>query len=468
MFRVFRHYIPKTLLILGAAESLILFVSVYLGVTFRFFDWDFNNAYSDASLDGSVFSRAAIFSLVMICVMTALGLYQHDLRDGPRELLLRLGLSFVSGFMLMTLVFSAFPDLFLGRGAFGIAFLIAFLGILSCRFLCIQSTDSAMKRRVLVLGVGRKAQLIESLRRASDHRGVSIIGYLDVGGGPMLVDERKVIRIGSSLQEFVRDRAVDEIVLAVDDRRKKVPIDAILECKMRGVHIIDVMKFHERQLGMIKLDSLHPSNLVFCDGFYTALLNSASKRVFDIVVSAVLLLIALPVMAVTAIAILVESRGKGPVFYKQTRVGKDKRPFGVLKFRSMAVDAEQDGVARWAQANDGRVTAIGRLIRRARIDELPQLLNVLKGDMSFVGPRPERPEFVRELTKTIPYYEMRHHIKPGITGWAQICYPYGASESDAREKLQYDLYYLKNYSLFLDLTILIQTVQVILWAKGAR
>jgi sugar transferase (PEP-CTERM system associated) len=226
--------------------------------------------------------------------------------------------------------------------------------------------------------------------------------------------------------------------------------------------------FFERQTGRINVDALNPSTMVFADGFIQAVLKTYVHRVFDLLISISVLIITLPIMLVAAILIWLESRCREPVLYRQTRVGRNGKLFRILKFRSMSVDAEGSGGARWAVPGDSRITAIGGLLRKSRIDELPQLINVLKGDMSFVGPRPERPEFVDELVNEIPFYDLRHRVNPGITGWAQICYPYGASREDAKDKLEYDLYYIKNYSLFLDLMILIQTAQVILWGKGAR
>jgi len=267
------------------------------------------------------------------------------------------------------------------------------------------------------------------------------------------------------LRELAEALDVDEIVVAPDDRRKSLPVEQILECKMYGIRILQAADFFERQLGKIRLDTLHPSNVIFADGFTQAVIKSYEKRILDVVVSAAMILATLPVILATAIAIYLESGG--PVLYRQERVGRRGRVFTLLKFRSMRQDAEANG-AVWALQNDSRVTRVGSFIRKTRIDELPQLLNVLKGDMSFVGPRPERPQFVAELSKAIPYYDLRHYVKPGITGWAQILYPYGASINDAREKLQYDLYYLKNYSIFLDINIVLQTMQVILWGKGAR
>ena len=216
------------------------------------------------------------------------------------------------------------------------------------------------------------------------------------------------------------------------------------------------------------MNDLHPSWLIFSDGFLQNPIRLLSKRVFDLVASSALLLVTAPVMLMAAVAILIESGSRGPIIYRQTRVGQGGKPFRLMKFRSMVVDAEQDGVAQWAQKGDSRVTRVGCCMRKTRIDELPQIFNVFKGDMSFVGPRPERPEFVEKLSEKIPFYLARHRVKPGITGWAQICYPYGASEEDAIQKMQYDFYYVKNHSWFLDLMILLNTVEVVLWGKGAR
>jgi exopolysaccharide biosynthesis polyprenyl glycosylphosphotransferase len=218
----------------------------------------------------------------------------------------------------------------------------------------------------------------------------------------------------------------------------------------------------------VKIDALQPTRMILLDGFSQAVLRSYSKRLSDLVASVVGLVLAAPVMLVAALAIYIESGGRGPIFYRQERVGRNGRVFQIIKFRSMRVDAEKLGVPQFAARNDPRVTAVGRFIRKTRIDELPQLFNVLKDEMSFVGPRPERPQFVEALSRKIPYYALRHRVNPGITGWAQISYPYGATEQDARAKLEYDLYYIKNYSLFLDLTIIFQTIQVILWGEGAR
>jgi len=282
------------------------------------------------------------------------------------------------------------------------------------------------------------------------------------------VDSKLVIRRDTTLLEVAAPLKVDEIVVAVEDRRKNFPVQEILDCRMGGIEVIDILTFIERQLGRVELGLLHPSWLIFSDGFRYGVMRVITKRLFDVSASLLVLVITWPFMVLAALAILVESGGRGPILYRQVRVGENWRLFQLTKFRSMRVDAEADGVARWAKKNDDRITKVGTFIRKTRIDELPQLFNVLKGDMSFVGPRPERPNFVEQLSAQIPFYAERHRVKPGITGWAQISYAYGASEEDAMQKLQYDLYYVKNYSLFLDLLILLQTAEVVLWGRGAR
>jgi len=256
--------------------------------------------------------------------------------------------------------------------------------------------------------------------------------------------------------------------VALDDRRQSLPTDDLLNCRMSGIDITDTLDFFERESALIQLDLVQPSWLIHADGFKRNFIRSSVKRSFDILVSVFLLVLSAPFMLLTALAILLECGGKGPVFYSQLRVGRNGRCFNVHKFRSMKTDAEADGVARWAQKEDPRITRIGSFIRKYRLDELPQLWNVLVGEMSLVGPRPERPEFVKELHQANPLYKERHRVCPGITGWAQLCYPYGASAEDSMSKLQYDLYYVKNHGLFLDAYTLIQTIEVVLFKKGSR
>jgi sugar transferase (PEP-CTERM system associated) len=254
----------------------------------------------------------------------------------------------------------------------------------------------------------------------------------------------------------------------MDDRRQGFPVHEFLECRLAGIEVLELQTFLERETGKVHLDIMNPSWIIFGTGFNTSLLNRAFERAFDLLVSALLLVLASPLMLLTALAIRLEDGWNAPILYRQARVGRFGESFDVIKFRSMRIDAESGRGAQWAVRDDPRVTRVGAFIRKVRIDELPQLWNVLRGAMSFVGPRPERPEFVSQLEEKIPYYRERHTVKPGITGWAQLCYPYGSSERDAVEKLQYDLYYVKNRSLIFDFVIIVQTVEVVLWGKGAR
>jgi sugar transferase (PEP-CTERM system associated) len=322
------------------------------------------------------------------------------------------------------------------------------------------------KRRVLVLGAGPRAERIQALARRNG-AGFCVVGFVGMNDGASAV-AGSVNRLDlASLPDHLLRIGAGEVVLALEERRNALPLNDLLRIKTTGVQVYDFSSFLERETGRVDLDSLNPSWLIFSDGFSAGRrASSAAKRLFDIAASLILLVFTLPLIALTALAIMLES--KGPAFFRQRRVGLYGVPFDLLKLRSMRLDAEVGGKAVWAQKDDPRVTRVGRIIRKLRIDELPQAWSVLKGEMSFVGPRPERPQFVADLEARLPYYAERHVVKPGITGWAQINYPYGASVEDAREKLEYDLYYAKNYTPFLDLLILLQTARVILWPEGAR
>jgi len=465
MVRIFRHYVPKTLVILGGSELAILLGSVYLGVTLRLLDFN----PTDKLMVGNVWPKAVAYALSMMVLMAGVGLYRRGLRGDLRGVMFRVGTAFLAGLLLMLLGLAVFPEWSVGSRAFTVAFGCSAFGVFGFRALVFRySSAEVFKRRVVVLGAGRQAAQIERLRRKSDWASMTLVGFIDCEEEDRVVSESRLIKAEGTLRDTLSCHGADELVVAVADRRQGFPVSEILDCKMSGIQVVDVLGFFEQQSGKIQLAALRPSSLIFADGFIQAVLRSSLHRGFDLLVSGAFLALAWPLMLATAAAIWCESGGRGPVLYRQVRVGKNGVPFGILKFRSMRVDAESGGKPRWADATDARVTRVGALIRKLRIDELPQLVNVLKGQMSFVGPRPERPEFVAELAAKIPYYQLRHRVNPGITGWAQISYPYGASVRDAREKLQYDLYYIKNYSLFLDLTILLQTAQVVLWGQGAR
>ncbi|MBI2379324.1 MAG: TIGR03013 family PEP-CTERM/XrtA system glycosyltransferase [Gammaproteobacteria bacterium] len=463
MIRLFRHYIPLSLLLLGSFEFVVLFAAVYLGVNLRF------SGVPGAELSSvSLVYKALVFAVTNMLVLFAIGLYQRGLRDTFKDTLIRILAALVVGVVAMMLLFYVFPSLFIGRGAFGLAVVVGFLGVTGCRSLFLRLVDHhLLNERVLVVGTGKSANELAMMRRKSDWRGISLAGFYHVRGEHDVVEATRIVGRELSLFDTVKQYGIDELVVAILDTRKSFPFDDILACKMAGVRVTELADFFERRTGKIQLDVTTPNKMIFLDGFDRSPLSAGLKRLFDLLTSLGMLLATLPIMLVTALAIWLESGFRGPIFYSQERVGQRGEVFLVHKFRSMIVDAEKNG-AQWAAKNDARVTRVGGFIRKTRIDELPQLYNVWRGDMSFVGPRPERPPFVEQLEEAIPYYALRHRVKPGITGWAQICYPYGDSIEDAKSKLQFDLYYIKNYSLFLDLTILFQTAQVVIWNKGAR
>lgn len=462
MVRIFRHYVPVQLLLLALLEAAIFYGSMYLGVALRFFDIEYQAVLP-------IYPRALVFAAVMLSCMTAFGLYIRETPKGNWAYYARFMASFLLGWVAMTLIFYLAPGLFLGRGAFGLAFLFGFVGTAAARLVFFRVVDlETLQRRVLVLGTGTRAAEVGKLlmENQTGHK-FRLIGYLSHPSSQNHVDEALVLPDRAPLLAIVHKYAIDEVVVGIRDRRNgNLSMPDLLECKLEGVAITDLSTFFERETGQVQLDCLNPSWMVFSDGFRRGSYKSIAKRIFDLVMSLLLLFVTFPVMLLTALLIYLETGL--PILYKQDRIGECGHLFKILKFRSMRKDAEHAGAPQWAKQGDDRVTQVGKVIRLLRIDELPQIFNVLKGDMSFVGPRPERPFFVRELSKRIPHYLNRHTVKPGITGWAQIRYPYGASIEDGMKKLQYDLYYAKNHSLFLDLVILFQTVQVVLFRKGAR
>lgn len=462
MVRLFRHYVPRFILIIGAVEGAILFAAFYLGVAVQ---WPQHSAPGKLAIP---LEKAGLYTLIMMSLLAAMGLYERGLRAQLPGVLLRVGLGFMMGMLFMLSLVTVQPQALIADSALFTALIISGIGVLITRtaFYHFAEKDS-FKRRIMVLGAGELATQFERLRRRSDWQGNLLVGYLPAAGEAHRVNANKILVRQGTLLETANRYGIDEIVVALKEPEKSSLMGELLDCKMSGIQVLEIATFFEQITGKIKLEALNPYAMVFADGFVQALRRGLVHRAFDAVMSLIFLMLTLPVMAITALAILLESGGRGPIFYKQVRMGRHGCPFQILKFRSMQVDAEKDG-PRWAGRNDSRVTHVGGFIRRTRIDELPQLLNVLKGEMSFVGPRPERPEFVAMLSEHIPYYALRHCVNPGLTGWAQIRYPYGSSEDDAKEKLQYDLYYVKNYSLFLDLTILLQTAQVVLWGKGAK
>jgi len=462
MIRIFRHYISTAYLGLMLAEWLVFFLSMHWGAAVRFLytaSW-----YTQEEMAWA----AAVYSAVFTLCCSSIGLYRKTLDREEYNLLERINYSFVVAIFALVLIYYIVPELMLARSVLISAIVFSFVGILFTRYFFYRFINlNNLKRKVLVIGCGERATELEVVNSSFVYRGFEIVGYIALDNEESAVPNAIRLDEQQTLAAVVQQLNVDEIVIAVDDRRKKLPVDDLLDIKMSGIIVLDLLSFYEREQRLVFLDTLSPSWLVFSDGFVNAGSRPIVKRGFDIFASVLLLSVSWWVMLITALAIYLESGFGAPILYRQTRVGFRNKPFKVIKFRSMRLDAEKNG-AQFASQTDDRVTRVGKFIRKVRIDELPQLFNVLKGDMSFVGPRPERPEFVDGFVKTIPYYAERHRVKPGITGWAQLCYPYGASEYDTRQKLQYDLYYVKNYSIFLDLAIMMSTVEVVLWGKGAR
>jgi len=460
MVRLFGHYISRHFLLLGAVEFLLFFLSLLAGYLTRY-PLDHLQL---ALLEQHLLLVSILFAVVMSVSMISMGSYQPGLQDRA-DLVLRTGLAFLFASMASTLAFFTFPELSLGRGVFAFALLFSFLMVMLVREVYIRLAGAeAFKHTLLVLGTGKNAKLIYDLENGEV--GFTIAKFLHLYDKDDVIPKSRQVELEDSLSSLAFREGIDEIVVAVDDRRRRLPVDDIIDCKMSGIRVYNLLDFLEKETACIYIDHLYPSWILFSGGFNMGVFAKYGKRLLDIAVSALMLICISPIMLLVAIASLVESRFRDPIFFKQTRTGQNGKPFNVYKFRSMRTDAEADGVARWATKNDARVTALGRFLRKTRLDELPQLANVLVGDMSMVGPRPERPEFITQLSKEIPYYHERHRMKPGVTGWAQLKYPYGATTEDARRKLEYDLYYVKNASLFLDLNVLIQTVEVVLFGKG--
>ncbi|HSN71409.1 MAG TPA: TIGR03013 family XrtA/PEP-CTERM system glycosyltransferase [Steroidobacteraceae bacterium] len=464
--RIFRHYWQLALAVLAAAELLVFFFAPHVAALIRF---QTDLATIEAS-EGPMWPRGLVFAGTMFFMMGAMGLYHARQRSRLTGLLARVAASVTLGSMVLAIVFYLVPIIALGRGVLLLTSLLAFGGVVLLRIVFDKlAREDIFKRRVLVFGSGSRAGSIAQLRRRTDRRGFTVVGYIPADGDdPEGVADSLRVKLPGSLLELCASFQVDEIVVAMDDRRRQFPMAELLECRLEGVEVTELVTFLERETGKVRLDVLNPSWMIFSEGFRQGRVNNLLERIFDVVASLALLAVTWPFMLLTAIAIKLEEGPGAPLLYGQMRVGQYGRPFRLLKFRSMRPDAESDGRARWADTNDPRVTRVGGFIRKVRIDELPQIINVLRGEMSFVGPRPERPEFVTSLNDRIPYYRERHTVKPGITGWAQLCYPYGSSEQDALEKLQYDLYYVKNHSLLFYIAILVQTVEVVLWGKGAR
>jgi len=456
MIKIFNHYFHKrTLFQIGLDLLLLLLISLITSTA---------HETRPAAFGAGAAVTFLILAGSMMVLSFSLGFYQrvHNRSLGQSSARAVLAL------LCMSPIILALSSRYADARSFALTLLSAVSLLLLLRVYVMHFTPrNLMRQRVLVFGTGARARMVGTALLKSDPS-VDLVGYY---AGPneqeAMVSAWGLLSMTNSLTDIVKDQQVDEIVVALSERRGgSMPLRELLDCKLQGVKVVDIATHFERTLGQIGLESLSAGWLIFGDGFGTGWLRAMIKRLFDIVSAIILIVLALPVMLLTAVLILLEDGF--PILYFQERVGQNGRLFNVVKFRSMRTDAEKDGKPRWAQAKDDRVTRVGRVIRKLRIDELPQLFSVLAGAMSMVGPRPERPFFVDKLTQEIPYYAIRHSVKPGVTGWAQVRYQYGSSVEDAAEKLQYDLYYVKNHSLLLDIVVMFETIGVVVMRKGAQ
>jgi sugar transferase (PEP-CTERM system associated) len=425
-----------------------------------------------ASVHGAVGTASVgIGHIALITALFTLCFYYNELYDLTRvhsksELFVRFLQATGATAIILAVLTALFPALTIGGSIFLTSLGLLLVALPSVRLGLVRLTrDPHLEERVLILGTGLRARSLAQQIWSQHEFAYRVVGFVDEVPTAHPSDDPLVIGSRLDLNRIVQQQRVNRIVVSLSDRRGSLPVDELLQAKLSGVRVEDAATMYERITGKILIDDIKPSWLIFSDGFRVSRLTRALKRAFDIVVAGVALLLAAPLMALTALAVRLDS--PGPILYRQERVGKDGRPFTLYKFRSMRQDAEQ-GTPIWARDHDDRVTRVGRFIRLTRLDELPQLWNVLRGDMSCVGPRPERPFFVQQLAAEIPFYHTRHVVRPGVTGWAQVKYRYGSSVEDAAEKLRYDLYYIKHQSLFFDTTILLDTVKVVLFRMGAK
>lgn len=417
-------------------------------------------------LAGVDYLRSLLFILVVLLSSYFCELYTVDRRMPRIELISRIAVAMMVAFFVLSALFYVFPQFPLGRGVLSLSLLICG----ACQYLIHRACLSLQKlsglaRRILILGVGPVAETIAQALPLSPYN-YELAGFVRPGNEKITVAATRIIGNMDDIEEILIRENINKLIVSITERRGVLPVRNLLNCKLRGVEILDSPSFYEKLTGKLLVENIQPSWFLYSDGFCITPLKRFWKRVLDIVFSLLAITIALPLFP--AVALLVKLSSPGPVLYRQKRVGEGGGEFTLMKFRTMCDDAEKGTGAVWASENDPRITRVGKFLRKLRLDEIPQLFNVLKGEMSFIGPRPERREFVEQLSEKIPYYGKRHFIKPGVTGWAQVCYPYGASEHDALEKLRYDLYYMKNYSITLELIILLETVKVVLFGRGGR
>jgi sugar transferase (PEP-CTERM system associated) len=424
---------------------------------------------------GGVSLYIGLFTFLVIVSALSVGLYESKLRETFRGIIRRIFVSVALGYFLMEIIGNtALNYIELHQYFLPIAAGLSIIALVIFRYFINRLGLLGLgQTKIIVIGAGERASIIERrMRRQVDRFGFELLGFIPIPGDNReegIQNEKLLhVKIDENFRNFIADNDIDEVVIACDQRRGTLPVEILFDCRLRGVEITDLLDFMERETGQIVVNLMYPSWVIYSNGFNSQnYLRDALDYGMNNILAFVVLMLAWPFMLLTGLIIYFEDNNKikSSVFYKQERVGLNGKLFKIYKFRSMRPDAEKDG-ARWATANDTRVTRVGQFIRKYRIDELPQLLNVFRGEMSFIGPRPERPQFVEQLIREIPYYNQRHNVKPGLAGWAQLNYPYGASVEDSMEKLKFDLYYVKHQSLMLDVLILIRTVEVVLFGKG--
>jgi sugar transferase (PEP-CTERM system associated) len=458
------HFRTRTLTLI-ACETVLIVLAVVAGAYLRLGD----KALELITLEGGLSKALLIAAVAQACLYYA-DLYDLRLLADRRELFIRILNALASASLILAAIYFWIPDLIIGRGVFMIAAVLVITLVVGWR-IAFEWASRRVRPSERLLLVGTSGAAIDLAREIFARRhqlGVEIVGFIDPDpakvGEPVL--NPGVIGAIDDIPSIVRARRVHRVVVSLADARGKLPMDKLLELRLDGVNFDHLASVYEEYTGKIAVENLRPSWLIFSDGFRKTPWSTAAKRLLDLGIAGIGMILAAPIFALVALAI--KATSPGPVFYHQRRVGQHGRIFTIHKFRSMRPDAEAGTGAVWAsKEGDSRVTAIGGWLRRTRLDELPQLWNVLKGDMSFVGPRPERPEFVGELTKEIPFYGQRHIVRPGITGWAQVRYTYGATTEDALQKLQYDLFYIKHMSVALDLYVILSTIKTVILRKGA-
>jgi sugar transferase (PEP-CTERM system associated) len=419
--------------------------------------------------------QVGLFTILVTLSALSVGLYESKLRETFRGVIRRIFVSVAISYFIIEVVTSVLlTNIEISRYYFPSYAGMTIIVIVIFRYFINRLGILGLgQSKIIVIGAGERASIIEKrMRREVDRFGFELLGFIPIPGDNReegIQNEKLLhVKIDENFKNFIADNGIDEVVIACDQRRGTLPVEILFDCRLRGVEVSDLLDFMERETGQIVVNLMYPSWVIYSNGFNSQnYLRDALDYTMNCLMAVIVLLFAWPFMLLTAIIILFEDVNlkNASVFYKQERVGLNGRLFNIIKFRSMRHDAEKYG-AKWATANDSRVTKVGFFIRKFRIDELPQVWNVFRGEMSFVGPRPERPQFVEQLIKEIPYYNQRHNVKPGLAGWAQLNYPYGASVEDSMEKLKFDLYYVKHQSLMLDILILIRTVEVVLFGKG--